>query len=255
MVDEKNIYLMHQEIDGANTEDESAALRSCLADPEAQHYYQELNEFCAHLNKLPVMEPSSGLPYRIVQVLPRDHYAKKTEMHPPLLNGLIEFLRERISYRYTFAFSTGLAAGMVLLFLMNYPKAYNPTDVTGSIGLDPNWKKTEDVTFNDAEVHGEVAIRHDQDKMLIELHVQSTASVEAIVQFDRLHYVFDAFQFSDNSDPGTVQIKASECRITNTGDRRYTILLREISPAAVHFALYASDRMLFQKTFISPGDR
>ena len=110
MIDEKYIELMNKEIDGLNTPQESAELKSYLKDePEAQKQFNNLLDVSKSLEQLEEIEPSPELKKSIINSINWKKYSTKEKKRRSFLG----FTQLKFNVKYAYVFTCGLILGII----------------------------------------------------------------------------------------------------------------------------------------------
>jgi anti-sigma factor RsiW len=127
MIDDKYTELIHREIDGANSPQESAQLKAYLAaHPEAQRFHDELASMSNLLREVQPVEPPAPLQDIVMYRLPNRYAAQpKTS----LLATLREWFEVKINFKYAYVFAGGLTMGIVMYALLLQTTLQMPEDL------------------------------------------------------------------------------------------------------------------------------
>lgn len=135
MIDKKYLELINKDIDKVISEEEKKALLKFIGEnPDAGKLYDEYNRTDQMLSKLPEREPSPELESRIISSIDFNRYNPKSK---PLsvFSGFIPALKSK----WTFSFSFGLAAGIIILAVIlsvtNLVRTSVEKDIYGTIGI------------------------------------------------------------------------------------------------------------------------
>jgi hypothetical protein len=114
MIDERYIELMNGEIDGANSEEETAALSRYLeASPEGRGYFARLREVAEAFRRAGEITPPVGLDRIILSSI-----AAREKPRPATRRGLGSLELLRPPRKFAFGFAVGVAAGLIILAIV-----------------------------------------------------------------------------------------------------------------------------------------
>jgi len=112
MIDEKRLALMNAEMDGETSPQESASLRTILAeDPEARVAFEDLSRLAGLLDAVPQVEPPPELKAGILRAI---RPSAPPHREPVPRAGWWETLTRAFQAHGRFAWGYGFAAGLVL---------------------------------------------------------------------------------------------------------------------------------------------
>jgi len=104
--------LMHDELDGVATPEESSVLREHLArDPEAKAKFENLRQLSAMLNRVEMVDPPSDLKAGILRAIRARDASGPARVG--WLGGLAAAFGGRPLFRFAYPFAAGIAAGII----------------------------------------------------------------------------------------------------------------------------------------------
>jgi len=232
MMDENIIQLIHRQVDGSITAGEKIRLEAYLKqNPEARQAYLEQIETTGLLNEMPSMEIPPNMKKRIMNSIDKKRYTG-TERR----KGLGSIRSSKIIPRVAFAFSVGLAVGILIhvAFLGDSELTdwSNDRDFIGTIGLhdEAHFKRLEKIPILLTDLRGAIALAQIDYSLAIEVNLNSTNDFELIIKYDSNQIEFQGFKPSTRSrvvlDNGENYIKAM-----HTNDVQYVLFLKRMSPS------------------------
>jgi hypothetical protein len=267
LIDPTILELMHAEIDGVITPDESTRLRSYLEEnPDARTYLERLQRITATLDATPSAEPPHGAVERAIDAIPFPSQSHTYgEIHTP---GFFTWLREAVSWqplRYAATLGCGAIIGVVLFSTTRAPldSPFNyPLDNSGFSGTMKSIDHTEgfervgsagvqlDVVEGTFLLH-----RHEDDGLLLaEVDLHSDIPVEWELVFDQATVSFVGFRrYSTMSSAVTAD--GSRARIRHEGEGRYLLFFstRSDTPPPIAVRVFADNVLLFEDEISTGG--
>jgi len=190
MTEQKLTELMHQEIDGANTPEESKILQRLIAEsPEAERSYEELRSLSTTLSRVEQVDPPVTLKPAISRAIDQRR-APKTA--PSRKLRILEAIDQLTSGRkIAYAFSAGLLAGVALLLVggnLVGLSGLDQNEVAGTLGAgEPSMLvgTSEVVTVPLEDLQGVIRAEYSGRLRILTMEMTSATPVEIRVSYDR----------------------------------------------------------------------
>ena len=181
MIEERFIELMNKEIDGANSQDESAALREYLqSSDEARRCYEELRGVANMFSEAGDVTAPEDLDWMITRSIAEREAARAGR------RSILEILTPRKKLAY--AFAAGLACGLVLLiiFLNATPKTgkLDQKDLYGALAGGANGEAviaTNHVSLATKSLSGAAAVQYREHSVTVILDLDASGEIEAML--------------------------------------------------------------------------
>jgi len=259
MIEQAFIELMHKEIDGENSPEESKRLRKHLEEnSEARSLFDEMIAFNQILKQVKDVSPPTDLKAGIMQSLSPHPYPAYTSIKAfGSLRSMFSF-----NYRYGFSFAAGLILGMVsLFFIFRSGFSDESTDFSHLLGtISPENSQNLNVTKQEPfvldEASGEVWIKQSRTFVMAEIVIQSRESIEMVIQYDSSELYFNGFFQRGDNPSRHFQMDKNRVRISTMGDNRYAILFhrnrRQMND--VTLKLYHTDKLIFEQSLVSMNE-
>lgn len=236
MTDEKFIELIHREIDGATTPQESAHLREYLAtNAEAEKLYADLTKLTRILDEVKQVDPPSHLKQKIMDSI--QFHIVSPKSRESLFTNLFRFTTARARGGYAFALAAGMLIGLVATSWFsannNQTSSLDPAQLTGTIvtgDFDRGFDIIDSREIESQGVTGNIEIRSGQAMLLVELVVNSTAPAEILIRFDPNNLSFYGFR-RHQLQPQGISTGAGFVQMTHTGNNVYTLVFEDRSPS------------------------
>lgn len=207
MIDRVTTELMHTELDGTNTAEQSERLRTRLAEnADARAFFEDLKKLFHRLQSQPVLQPPPNLFQRIVDAIPfgSAYWSGKQESRNNIffwLRGLAA--RPQLAYAATFAL--GLMIGASAFLFRGYDGkggdgVSSSLDITHLSGTMGNVEQTENLAVIggldiDLEtVSGTVRLLRSDTSLLADVLLDSERPIEWILAFDSTAMTVAGFQ-------------------------------------------------------------
>jgi hypothetical protein len=227
MIDQTYVELIHREIDGVNTREESLTLKQHLErNPEARKLYDELFQMAGVLDRVQDLEPPGHLHRNVIrniQSLPAREKWRRSHL-TSLLNGLPKIMIRR----YAYAFSLGLVAGIIIftgvLWTLSKDRTLNVRELYGTITsktLPSESENGEGIEIDLKEMQGHLRYWYSTDRLNVEFELDSQAETELSISFDQ--HDLTVSSFSQRNEGGSyLQVLKSRLELTHMGQNSYT---------------------------------
>jgi hypothetical protein len=244
MTRQEDEELLNREIDGENSEDESAALAARLAgDPELRARHEVLARVAQALARARDVEPPRGLYEDVVRGIRAKHPAVGRRFAWSDVTGAL--LGRAPALRYTLIFSSGLAAGLLMAALLGQSLRLPLLDggkLVGTILPTHRLGSLEDVdrqTFELPGARGEIATKRGHGVVVAEIRVsEAERPVDLSVDLGGPAFSPLAFERTDGAG-GDVTLAGGQWRLSHAEAGRYALLLgvRAAGPSRLRFRL------------------
>ncbi|MEE9169544.1 MAG: hypothetical protein V3U73_07240 [bacterium] len=259
MLDEKQVELIHHEMDGMNSEEESVRLEELLArNAEARALFADLSSLSEMLAHIEERDPSPNIKKHILNAIqPQPHSPVREDS---FVRSIFKKLRPLPGLRYGYTFAAGLAAGLVLYALLgNNIQHGRPADISslyGSMFLDELDESSEAVAsfqFDLDEIEGNVVVRNSEGLVLVVLSLSSSNKVEALLEFNEDQLSFWGLSKPDDDTNVSMESDKDYIRLTSVGDNEYFILFEQQSTSlsAMNLKIVHSGNLLYEKSFFA----
>ncbi|MFQ5630039.1 MAG: anti-sigma factor family protein [bacterium] len=220
MIDKKYVELIHREIDGLSSSKERTELKAYLEkNPQAKTLYKELRAVSEKLGGVDTVEPPAHLITAIMNSLPKHRYAR-TSKHS-LLHKLKSIFNMQPRFQLVLAFSSGLAAGLILFMLFNTNPdqlaAPDPADLYGTLAFRDFSEKipvVKQYALQLEQVQGSVALKASKELVFVEMDLRAQPGIEIFLAFQKPGISFQGFA-------GLDEIQGASLRIEERGLKFY----------------------------------
>jgi hypothetical protein len=254
MIDNKYTDLIHREIDGANSPQESAQLKAYLAaNLEAQRFHDELASMSNLLREVHPVEPPAPLRDIVMYRLP-NRYAKQPQTS--LLATLREWLEAKANFKYAYVFAGGLTMGIVMYALLLQTTLQMPEDlnkISGTIGQrEPaeNPATTRSLDINREGVTGKIDLKYAAGAVVAEMALDAKQSISLTITFDEKLLTFKSLTVLDESASGEAVLIPGAAQLTHVGRKSYAVVFTKRSDAAgaLNFEITRAGELLYEQT-------
>jgi hypothetical protein len=263
MIKPEYIELMNQELDGANSTEQSRNLEKYLSShEEARTYYRELAQAVDVFTKVDMLSPPPGLGNSILaqvdQRAGRWPVGAASPGHRSLWDSLRDLLRPGLKPAYAFTFATGLILGLALFAGSEWIQSGRSLDQADYVSGTANHRVLDHGTdvlgvLNYPGLSGRYGVRREGNDL--RLHLELASVQPAMVQFRfgpktvLLHYN------SDNPEPATLKAGRSAAELSHTGDGRYDLVFRleQDSQTPVIMSVFSEGGLIHSETLSGPG--
>ncbi|MBN2172408.1 MAG: hypothetical protein JW819_13910 [Candidatus Krumholzibacteriota bacterium] len=244
----RQLELMHGEIDGVNSPDESRELEACLsADPALRREYKELCELARVMAVAREQEPPAALRNMILDATVRRSAAEGPRR---------SFWRGLLDYRWNLRVAYAVAAIVVVIGAVAVLLSYHGGDADllprdalfGTLGAERQAAGGECLELSATGVSGEVWSRSEAGWFVVDLEIDSRTEVQMQC------VVPEALRFSGYSPEKAIrhglQVRGGIVHLTHQGSNRYRLFFADptaTAPAAI-LRITAGDSTLFEGT-------
>jgi hypothetical protein len=249
-MDEKQTELIQREIDGVNSERESAALREYLTqDSEAFELYTELAKMAQVLERTEEVDPPAELRSAILSRVE----SRGRSSHPPLAGRGFLGLRPTgfVVLRYAAVLAVGVLLGIVVAQLVPSSKfRLNTSDVSGTMAPQASVGTSKQLRLDGERLTGSVFLNESPPRVTLTFDLRAGDPVQLVVDFDGDQIGFAGFARATDD---TVSLESARDRITLTGERdhRYDVQLerRSSSKTVLELKVFRSGALVSEGTF------
>jgi hypothetical protein len=261
MLDEKYIDFMNQEIDGANSSEESSELKKHLAsNPEARQYFDDLLTLSTLMSTVKEVEPSSALKKNIMT----DIASKKLyeQERGTFLGSLFERFQMQGALKYAYVFSCGLIVGLLVYTLfVSTPHKGNSLDISRLYGtmtlkdVAGTLKSGDRFTIDMEHMSGSIEVAYSESIVFVEMKVETQKEIELTLDFGEQDLSVYGYAQA-NGTRGTVTMSERLVEITHTGDNIYQVILNNTTrnPPTLSLKITAEGVVLYDRPIIVKGD-
>jgi hypothetical protein len=233
-MDPRYLELMNNEIDGVNSEAESAELEERLAsDPGAREQFRQLSALSQTLADLPSEQPPTDLKDAVLAALPASRPFRAQSGPSQWFRSILgSSPRRRIVLSYGYAAAAGLIVGVVVSHwapLAGSPgRGLEPSDLVGTLTsrqtspaiLPP----IREISLNSQGVKGMATLRRGEAGFVIELDIDPQAPLDVVLSYDSKKAGFRGFA-QDLDSVRNLAIDGRTIRWSQDGHRRLALVL------------------------------
>ena len=227
MIAKKYLELIHGEVDGTNSQKQSAKLREYFAENhEARDLYDDLVSLSKTLSQVEEIDPSPNLKKAVLNSIRFDRFAaekKKNIFRMPLLKPL--FVRRNLQFASFFL--AGLLLGVAFYSLIqSSTSSFENSNLYGTIIPSETADKFETgdyVEFGLESASGTAGLKYSPSTILTELDLVSREDIEIVVTFDSRDLSFSGFG-EQQSVENHVTIGQDHVRFAHTGKNKYLLV-------------------------------
>ena len=254
MIDDKHLQLIHQEIDGENSSEESEAVQKyMLKNEEAKTLYSDLNALSNLLNQVDAKDPSPNLKKNILNSI--QPYKSSSREKTPVIGGLIQNIKSVFQIKYGFAFASGLAAGLILFVLLGNQNLQTPVNEISNFYVtmipkeaDNNLQSASFFEINLDQVTGSVHVKNGKDVVLLELQLNSSQNIDVYLGFNKDELEFSGLSKGDHPSRGAIEYDANQVNLTTKAESSTLILFKRLaSDAKINFRLSQNGNTLLEE--------
>jgi len=248
------IELIHQEIDGANTPEESAAFRSLIVeDSEAKALEADLRYVALLFDRAGECEPPPHLRQAILDALP--HQARATsawEAVGDAVKAIVDGFQKRPRFALVSSLCVGLVAGFGIYAALAGTVLTDRSSTSGLAGTffePPAAEAVETVQEVPIDVDGgtgRIGVKAGETIVFVELELDVEQTVEARLSFDGGVYGFRGFsQLRSEAGPHFTAEPGLIC-VTTSGANTHTFVFDHEGPASpLALSLYDGGEEVF----------
>ena len=224
-IDPQITDLMHAEIDGVNTEQESAELQAILArDPIARDHFDQLKKIAGMLDDLDEVAPPADLKTKVLTAVGRP--SESVVVHPTAF-------RTGTALRYVYAAAAGVLLGVMGFWAATSGLVVDPLDVGGTMAptdasIEP--PDLHEFPLNFEGVIGTARLKPVEAGFSLEIDLSSEVPVDVVLDFSPEEVQIRGFS-SDLEGMYSLEVASNQVRWVQPADDRSTILLDTLGPA------------------------
>jgi hypothetical protein len=227
MLSDTHKNLIQRAIDGELTDGEKVDFHRLLeSSPEARAFYQQLDSLSMLPSQLPPQDAPAGLKPGVLRAIGHTYVAGTTTSSPRSIGAMIGSLfTPRLAY--------GMAAGLILgiavsaLTLRGPVGHLDPLDLSGTIvggKSDKSLQRVDSDSFSEGQATGRIAVEAGAGLDYIQLELESTQEVSAVIEYDPDAYVLRAFEQA-TPQTGEIVNGQGQLRASHVGRNRYLFVL------------------------------
>jgi hypothetical protein len=264
MIKDKHIRLMHGEIDGVNSAEETRELDDFLEEnSDARQYYKELRDVGRLFEEAGQVDPPEELTEKILALLP--HPARK-KAGRSYLEKVRSAFRPTPAMRPAFAFAAGLVVGLclfaacsLLLFKaggldLKEPRSSRIYGTIGATGDRGRLLSEQCVQLEFEQVWGGACVEHTEHAVEVHLGLSADSEIRVLLEHDeKLH--FEGYSALDDGDH-TLEVNGNATSLTHSGDCDYTFVFRDERDAGspLNLRVFSEDKLVFEKSIRPDGE-
>jgi hypothetical protein len=252
MIDEKYIELINKEIDGLNTQEESADLHRYLKEnPDAYQFCDEMVQTAQLLNEVDEIDPSANLKKNILNSIDPKLY--RTKIKESISKSSIFDIFLKPKPRLAYVFTLGLVAGLLIysIFFTNlHQQTMDEDDLYGTIGINENVNvnKLQSIPIESSELNGLINLNRIENVFFFEVVLVSSNEYELLFEFEPQMIDFHTFTPLDNKKY-TIDNSDNHFQVSCSGQNKFSVFFRSFSENGVNIniKLTLSGKMLLSK--------
>lgn len=247
MIDAQDEELLHREIDGENSAEESARLKDLMAaHAELRAYYERLSTLAQTLANAEKVGVPPGLARKVMRSI------RRRERFAALREGLLDTFRFAFTRRPVLGYAATLAAGLVLGTLLAALADKTPpfwrrdvSYLSGTMLPDNRLRRLQLVaeqSFAAEGIQGKASTKLGDNLVLAEIQLDSSRAVDVTIEFDSNALSVLAFERSGASGGG-VALGPRQLRLQHIGEATYRMVLgvKKPVPSPLRLRLAAAD--------------
>ena len=255
MIDEKHVVAMNKEIDGMNTQEESARLRDFLGShDEARAYFEDLSNLGNMLSGVQMVEAPPTLKAGIMSTIHEKQQIGARPVAPPKetwFDTMRGGFQHPSRWAFGFSFAAGVAFGIIGYAAfgdgLSPPSPIADHRFAGSMAPFEASAPVDRLEFDEAGVTGHIETRSVSDRFLTKIAVNSERDLEIVIEFDG--NVLSPIGFEQET-PGAAEIAvgAERVRLSHRGSNVYVFTMGypAMTASEVQVKFY-SGGLLFEK--------
>jgi len=263
MIKPEYIELMNQELDGANSPEQSRELEKYLeSHEEARLYYQELSQAVDVFQKVDMLNPPPGLGNSILaQVDLRASgfgSAPSPQAEKSLLAAFQDIFRGRLQPAYAFTFAAGLVLGLALFAGSDWLKSVRGLDQDRYVSGTANHRVLEHggdllEALNYPGLSGRYRVQREGNDL--RLHLELASLNPTVVKFRFGPDTVLQHYHSDNPEPAALKAGRTAAELSHTGDGRYDLVFRQgqDSRTPVTMTVFSEGGLIHSETLSERG--
>jgi hypothetical protein len=258
MKNKKYADLINKDIDKIISIEEKEALMKFLGEnPDAENLYKELHETNELLNNLTDREPSEDLKEKILNVIDFNLYKVRKEKMS--FFEIIENFISQVKTRWSFSFSLGLAAGIVLLFialsLTDIFKSSGEEYVYGTIGIS-SAELINSIDVETEDISGKIDLvkgsgSNNKKHFIFNIDIKSATTFLFQMQYDPENMRIENLS-SESLAPVNFENKEGELRVSVSGNKRFSIITSPANAASenIKVSIIKDNESIFSKSIV-----
>ena len=229
--------LMHREIDGLNSADESAKLSEYLkGHAEYAQMYDELRDLSTMLGTVEDLTPRKHLAARIMKSVQELGTSRRESP------SAFEFVRS-LNLRPVMTFAAGLALGCILIVSLSKYAGDSSADARHLLGafVDRNsldeMETVETTSVRGEGVDGAVTAKRSENMILVNVSMLSSRETTLRMKYNVNELRFKGFVDVRNGSSTAATVETGELRCTFSGEHAYAVLFDITGPGTSALAL------------------
>lgn len=262
VLNQDQIALVHREIDGANTPDESAACRSLIQrNSEARTLEAELRQLTQLFDRVGSAEPREDLRQAILDALPKQVAGTSGwGVLRAAVQSLVDGFRKRPRFALVSSLCVGIVAGFGLYAAVAGAGAVvgsNTSALEGTI-VEPRapdgLKTVREVPIAVDGVRGRVSVKAGQTTVVVEFESEVERTLEVRLTFPEGGYGLRGFSQQRSEAGRTFAAEPGLIRATTSGANTQTFVLNHEGPGSpLAVSLFHSGAEIFATTLLARG--
>lgn len=248
MIDSKTEDLINRDIDGVLSPKETNRLSEYLStDPEAQNYYDEIENLSKMLAQVEEVAPGPNLKKNILNSIPVQKYQNEENRERTPLFSAWNF---RPNYRLTLAFAFGLIIGFFTYSFVTDLPPNNNSNLIGTIllnGSEDRFRPADQAEITLPEINGTVSSQYAENVVLFRVDLTTDSEIEVVVEFDGNDLRFAGFR-SQKYSARQINVSSNELRLVNKGLHKYILVFEDQTPLVSQFSVKIfAEKLLYEK--------
>jgi anti-sigma factor RsiW len=262
MLNQDQVELIHREIDGANSPEESAACRRLIeTHSDARALEADLRHMTRLFDRVGTAEPPGHLRRAILDALPRRVPAASAwGVLREGLQSIVDGFQKRPRFALVSSVCVGLVAGFGLYAALAGRVGIdrsNTGDLTGTIAEPPAADRMETVKEVPIAVdgmRGRVSVQVGQTAVVVELESEVARTVEVRLTFPEGAYGLRGFSQLRGAAEPSFTTRPGLIRVTTAGVNTQTFLLNHEGPVSpLALSLFDSGEEVFATALLARG--
>ncbi len=256
MIDPDLFDLIHREIDGETSPQESERLHQLMEkDAEARTLFRQLREMTRLLNRVEEAEPPPTLRPRVLRALSQRR--GQTARQRPGFAEILAAWKRRFTPQLGLAFAAGAVVALALFLLISprlrRPAALDVRDLTGTLlrgAEESSLAVVETVPFSVAGAEGSLTVRSAEQAIWLDLSLQSGMPTDFRLQFAPTALRLQALSVSGGGAVERWEIDGGILLRSHQGRNRVVLVFQTVKGGEnlLQFQLIRGDRVLFEKS-------
>lgn len=239
--------LIHRELDGENSPDESRRLQALIADNgEARKLFEELSAVDSRLRESEMVEPPPWLKRSVMDALPEQRRSTSTGLSA-FLGNLREMMQARPALAYAYTFVIGLAAGLALfaVALQNAPEGELYGTLVDREALE-RLSAVEATPIQLPGFSGEIELLTSRELLAIDVIVEAQQQTEVRLATEPS---LKLRGFTRRSGDGSVDVQDNTIVLTVDGPQQVALLFdrRTEEPSEVRLEVRREGRLIHEE--------